>query len=165
MASSRAVDVLTTSTGRLHRAGSHPSGCDPVARPDRPGSERPRRSGRRWCGGFGGVGGEGQDGYGDEGHRVVGQFHVADHGVVEHLDSAAVQAHVVRAPAGTERLAADGELADQLGELLNPGGRIIRAQSRYEGSGRRFLPYTGWPPCTCPSELPNRTTVDYMLSA
>jgi hypothetical protein len=76
---------------------------------------------------------------------VVGQFRVADHGVVERLDSATVQAHIVRAPAGTERLAAGGELADQLGELLNAGGRSIRAQSRYDGSRGRFLPYAGAP--------------------
>ena len=48
---------------------------------------------------------------------LVGEFEVADDGVVEALGAGLVGADVVRGPAGAERLAAGGELADEVGEV------------------------------------------------
>src|SRR4051812_16763956 len=64
--------------------------------------------------GLGGVGEERQAGVGSEVEPVVGQVEVADDGMVELLDAGVVEADVVRGPAGAERLALCGELADEV---------------------------------------------------
>src|SRR3954452_22860327 len=90
-------------------------------------------------GGVGGVGGKHEAGGGDEVHRVVGQFHVADDGMVERLGAATVQTHVVGSPAGAERLAAGGEFADEFGEVgVVRVAAGLGAQQR-DGGGERAV--------------------------
>jgi len=62
-------------------------------------------------------------GVGGELHNLVRHGDVPDQRVVEALVSCAVEADVVCGPADPELLAAGGELADQVGDLLpGPGG-------------------------------------------
>jgi len=60
--------------------------------------------------------------------------------VVERLDPAAVQADVVRAPAGAERLTAGGEFTDEFGEVLVVGVAAgFSAQQRDRGGERTVV--------------------------
>jgi hypothetical protein len=68
--------------------------------------------------GLGGVDRQDEAGLGDQGHGLVRQVQVADDGVVEVLHAGAVDAHVVRAPAAAEVVAAGGQLADQVVQAL-----------------------------------------------
>ena len=73
-------------------------------------------------GGFGGVDGEREAGVGDHVDAFVGEFEVADDGVVkELLGAGAVEPDVVRAPPAAEVLAAGGQLADEVVQVLVVG--------------------------------------------
>src|ERR1700733_453454 len=69
------------------------------------------------CGaGFGGVAGHGQAAVGGDFHRVEGEVESAVGGGTEMLDAGAVQPYVVRGPPGAKRLAAGGQLTDEVGQ-------------------------------------------------
>src|SRR5690242_16726266 len=70
---------------------------------------------------LGGVGGQGQARLTRQLERVEGEVEIADDRVVEVLGPGAVQPDVVRRPAGTEGVAADGELSDEVAELAVVG--------------------------------------------
>ena len=79
-------------------------------------------------GGFGGVEGEGQAGFGDHVDALVGELEVADDRVVELLAAGAVLADVVGAPPAAEGVAAGGQFADEVVQCLvvgvAPGFRV-----------------------------------------
>src|SRR3989442_3036335 len=62
---------------------------------------------------LGGVGEDRQPVVCGEVQPVVAQAELTNHGMVELLDTVVVEAHVVRGPAGAERLALCCELADE----------------------------------------------------
>src|SRR6478672_2422388 len=64
--------------------------------------------------GLGGVGEERQAGVGGEVQPVEAQAELADDLMVEALGAGVVEANVVLGPAGAERLALGGELADEV---------------------------------------------------
>jgi hypothetical protein len=68
--------------------------------------------------GVGGVRGQRETLVSVQGHGLEHQVHASDDGVMEVLDSAAVQAHVVGGPQGAELFASGGQVADQVGQAL-----------------------------------------------
>jgi hypothetical protein len=71
-----------------------------------------RRRGSR----LGGVGGQREALVGRELHRVEADAKLTHERVAELLGAGAVQTHVVGRPLGAERVAAGGELTDELGQ-------------------------------------------------
>src|SRR5204862_8022403 len=70
---------------------------------------------------------------GGELHRLEVDLEVAHHRVVQLLAAGAVEAHIVVRPAGPERLAPGGQLADQVAERLV--ARVLaRLQTQYGGN-------------------------------
>lgn len=64
---------------------------------------------------------QGQSGLGGQLQPPVGQREVADLVVVDLLGARSVAAHIMCSPPGAERVAARGQLADQVMQLLVPG--------------------------------------------
>jgi hypothetical protein len=64
--------------------------------------------------GLGGEDGDGEIRVGRERDRLAGQLEIADERVMDALDAGVVDAHVVRGPARSKRLASRRQLADEV---------------------------------------------------